>query len=55
MKFAPTIVTLVPTAPVVGEKLVIVGVGVKLAALVAVPPGPVTVKGPVVAAAGTVV
>ena len=56
VKFVPLIVTLVPTGPLVGVKLVIVGAGmtVKLVALVAVPPGVVTVSGPVVAAAGTV-
>src|SRR3989441_9139816 len=40
VKFVPAIVTLVPTGPLVGEKLVIVGGGmtVKLLALIAVPP-----------------
>src|SRR6185503_10485226 len=54
--FVPVIVTLVPTGPLVGVKFVIVGAGitVKLAALVAVPPGVVTLSGPVVAPAGTV-
>src|SRR6185503_16026541 len=54
--FVPVIVTLVPTGPLVGVKFVIVGAGitVKLAALVAVPPGVVTLTGPVVAPAGTV-
>src|SRR5437667_6955909 len=39
VKFVPLIVTLVPTGPLVGAKLVIVGAGttVKLLALVAVP------------------
>ena len=56
VKFVPLIVTLVPTGPLAGVKLAIVGGGmtVKLAALVAVPPGVVTLSGPVVAAAGTV-
>jgi hypothetical protein len=52
----PVITTLVPTPPLVGKKLVIVGAKttVKLLALVAVPPGVVTAIGPVVAPAGTV-
>ena len=50
----PLIVTLLPTRPLVGVKFVIFGATVKLAALVAVPPGVVTLSGPVVAAAGTV-
>ena len=56
VKFVPLIVTLVPTGPPVGVKLVIVGglTTVKLLALVAVPPGVVTLSGPVVAPAGTV-
>ena len=56
VKFVPVIVTPVPTGPLVGVKLAIVGAGitVKLAALVAVPPGVVTLTGPVVAPAGTV-
>src|SRR2546426_6635381 len=56
VKFVPLIVTLVPTGPLVGVKLVIVGAGttVKLVVLVAVPPGVVTLSGPVVAPAGTV-
>ena len=56
VKFVPLIVTLVPTVPVVGEKLVIVGglVTVKELLLVAVPLGVVTLTGPVVAPAGTV-
>ena len=56
VKFVPLIVTLVPTGPLVGAKLVIVGAGttVKLLALVAVPPGVVTLTGPVVAPVGTV-
>ena len=56
LKFVPLIVTLVPTGPLVGVTLVIVGAGmtVKLLALVAVPPGVVTLTGPVVAVVGTV-
>src|SRR5437016_2261686 len=59
VRFVPLIVTLVPTAPLVGAKLVIVGGGletvtVKLPALLAVPPAVVTLTGPVVAPAGTV-
>jgi hypothetical protein len=53
----PVIVTGVPTGPLVGLKLVIVGVGevvtVKLAVEVTVPPGAVTVIAPVAAVAGT--
>src|SRR5437667_8805634 len=49
-------VTLVPTGPLVGEKLVIVGAltTVNEPALVAVPPGVVTLSDPEVAPAGTV-
>ena len=56
VKSVPLIVTLVPTGPLVGAMLVIVGglSTVKLEALVAVPPGVVTLSGPVVAPAGTV-
>ena len=56
VKFVPLMVTLVPSGPAVGEKLVIVGAltTVKLFALVAVPLGVVTLTGPVVAPAGTV-
>ena len=56
VKLVPLIVRFVPTGPLVGVKLVIVGglITVKLLALVAVPPGVVTVSGPVVAPAGTV-
>ena len=56
LKFVPLIVTLLPTVPLDGVKLAIVGAGmtVKLAALAAVPPGVVTLTGPVVAPAGTV-
>jgi hypothetical protein len=55
VKLAPVIVTVVPLAPLVGEKLVIVGpeITVKLAVLVTVPADPVTRIGPVVAPAGT--
>jgi hypothetical protein len=55
LKFVPVMVTLAPTPPLVGVKLAIVGAAVKFAALVAVPPGVVTLTGPVVAPAGTVV
>jgi len=56
VKFVPLIVTLIPTGPLVGVKLVIVGglTTVKLLALVAVPPAVVTLTGPVVAPVGTV-
>jgi hypothetical protein len=56
VKFVPLIVTLVPASPLVGVKLVIVGglSTVKFVALVAVPPGVMTLSGPVVAPAGTV-
>jgi hypothetical protein len=56
MKFVPLIVTLVPSGPLVGVKPVIVGAvtTVNALALVAVPPGVVTLSGPVVAPAGTV-
>ena len=54
VKFKPVIVTPVPTGPFVGVKLAIVGAIVKLVALVAGPPGAVTLTGPVVAPAGTV-
>src|SRR5439155_3983323 len=56
LKLVPVIVTLIPTAPLVGAKLVIVvDPSEKLVALVAVPAGVVTLSGPVVALAGTVV
>ena len=56
VKFVPLMVTLVPTGPLAGVKLVIVGglITVKLLALVAVPPGVVTLMVPVVAPVGTV-
>ena len=56
VKLVPLIVTLVPTGPLVGVKLVIVGglTTVNALVLVAVPPGVVTLSGPVVAPVGTV-
>ena len=56
VKFVPLIVTLAPAGPLVGVKLVIVGglSTVKVLALVAAPPGVVTLTGPVVAPVGTV-
>jgi hypothetical protein len=56
VKFVPVITTEMPTEPLVGAKLVIVGdpTTVKLLALVAVPPGVVTAIDPVVAPVGTV-
>ena len=57
VKLLPVIVTLVPTGPLAGVKLVIVGalaVTVNAVALVAVPPGVVTRMSPLVAPAGTV-
>src|SRR5205807_203639 len=56
LKLVPLIVTVVPTGPLAGEKLVIVGalaVTTKPLALVAVPPGVVTRIGPLVAPLGT--
>ena len=55
-KLVPLMVTLVPTAPLAGVKLVIVGglITVKLPALLAMPPGVVTLIVPVVAPVGTV-
>jgi hypothetical protein len=55
LKFKPVIVTDVPTAPLVGLKLVIEGATVKLVELVPVCPPAVTEIGPVVAPDGTVV
>jgi hypothetical protein len=54
-RFVPVIVTTVPATPVVGVKLVIVGAAmkVKVAVLVAVPPGVVTEIVPVLAVVGT--
>ena len=56
VKLVPLIVTLVPTGPLVGEKLAIVGglTTVNEPALVAVPPGVVTLMVPDEAPAGTV-
>jgi hypothetical protein len=56
VKFVPLIVTLVPTGPLVGAKLVIVGAVTTVNALelVAVPPGVVTLSGPVVAPVGAI-
>ena len=56
VKLVPLMVTLVPTGPLAGVKLVIVGglITVKLPALVAVPPGVVTLIVPAVAPEGTV-
>jgi hypothetical protein len=56
VKFIPVIVTVPPTGPAIGLKLVILGVGatVKLVELRPVPPGVVTLIGPVVALVGTV-
>ena len=56
VKLVPLIWTAVPTGPLAGLKLVIVGglTTVKLLELVAVPPGVVTRSGPVVAPEGTV-
>src|SRR2546430_7253028 len=55
VRLVPLMVTLVPAGPLVGAKLVIGGGGttVEPAPLVAVPPGAVTLNGPVVAPAGT--
>jgi hypothetical protein len=55
VKFVPVIVTPVPPAPLVGAKEVMAGVTVKRVVVVKGPPGAVTVMGPVVAPAGTVV
>ena len=58
VNFEPLTVTLVPTGPLAGVKLVIVGglvvSTVKGVALIAVPVDVVTLSGPVVAPAGTV-
>ena len=56
VKLVPVMVTEVPTGPLVGVKLVMVGAGitVKLPLLVAVPPGVVTLTVPVVVPAATV-
>jgi hypothetical protein len=56
VKFVPVIVTPVPTAPITGAKEVRAGVTVKRVVVTIAPlPGVVTVMGPVVAPAGTVV
>ena len=54
VKFEPVITTLAPTPPAVGVKPAIVGAPMKLAALTAVPPGVVTLSGPLVTPAGAV-
>ena len=54
VKLEPLIVIVVPTGPLVGEKLVIVGNGLKVDPEVAVPFGFVTLIVPVVASTGTV-
>ena len=56
VKFVPLMVTLLPTSPLVGVKLVMVGgfTTVNAPVLVAVPAGVVTLSVPVVAPAGTV-
>src|SRR5581483_913605 len=59
VKFAPAMLTFVPTGPLVGEKLEMVGAGaepvtVKLVALVTMPPPAITAIGPVEAPVGTV-
>ena len=56
VKSVPLMVTLIPTGPIGGVKLVIVGglITVKVPGLVAVPPGVVTLIVPVVAPEGTV-
>jgi hypothetical protein len=54
VKLVPVIVTVVPTVPLVGVKLLIPGLTLKFEALVAVPPAFTTETGPVVAPAGTV-
>src|SRR3989442_1377873 len=55
VKFVPLIFFFVPPPPLVGVKLAIAGAGptVKVLALVAVPPGVLTLTGPVVANHGT--
>jgi len=54
VKLAPLMTTLAPIPPAVGVKLVIRGATEKAVAVVTVPPGAVTLMGPVVALAGTV-
>ena len=53
VRLFPLIVTLVPTGPLLGEKFEIEGAAVKLPALVAEPPGVVTLIGPVDTPEGT--
>jgi hypothetical protein len=55
VKFVPVIVTPAPPAPLAGAKEVMAGVTVKRVVVVKGPPSVVTVMGPVVAPAGTVV
>ena len=52
VKFNPLIVTTLPTWPLAGDKLVMAGAATKLAPLVAVPPGVVTLSVPVVTPIG---
>ena len=54
VKVVPLMITSVPTLPLVGVKLVILGATVNVAELVADPPAVVTEIFPVFAAAGTV-
>src|SRR4051812_16944632 len=54
VKVVPVMVTSVPTGPEVGVKLMTAGLTRKLAADEPEPPGVVTLRGPVVAVAGTV-
>jgi hypothetical protein len=56
VKFVPLIVTLLPTVPLAGLKLVIDGgfTTVKVVLLVALPAGVVTLSSPLVAPGGTV-
>ena len=57
VKLVPSIVTLVPAGPLVGEKLPMVGVDcvtMKLSVLVTVPAGVMMLIGPLVAPCGTV-
>jgi hypothetical protein len=56
VKFVPLMVTLVPTGPLAGAKLVIVGGSTTVNALElgAVPPSVATLSGPDLAPAGTV-
>jgi hypothetical protein len=53
-RLLPVMTTLVPTGPLVGDKLEICGVTRKILLLVRVPLGVATVTEPVVAPAGTV-